>query len=47
MFPLPHGLALQAAIPGAQLLVLEGTGHDLPRERHDVFVRALLRHTEP
>ncbi len=47
VFPLPHGMALHAAIPDARLLVLEGTGHDLPRERHDAFVQALLRHTEP
>ena len=47
VFPLPHGLALQAAIPGAELLVLAGTGHDLPAERRDEFIEALLRHTEP
>ena len=31
VFPLPHGEALRDAIPGAELLVLEGAGHDLPR----------------
>jgi pimeloyl-ACP methyl ester carboxylesterase len=47
VFPLPHGRAVQAAIPGADLLVLADTGHDLPRRRHAEFVAALLRHTDP
>ena len=46
VFPLPHGRAVQAAIPGADLLVLADTGHDLPRRRHAQFVAALLRHTD-
>jgi pimeloyl-ACP methyl ester carboxylesterase len=45
LLPLPHGEALRDAIPGAELLVLEGAGHDLPRPLWDVFVPALLRHT--
>ncbi|MFD0903437.1 alpha/beta fold hydrolase [Actinomadura sediminis] len=45
LFPLPHGRALRDAIPGAELLVLEGAGHDLPRPLWDVFVPALVRHT--
>jgi pimeloyl-ACP methyl ester carboxylesterase len=47
VFPLPHGRAVQAAIPGADLLVLADTGHDLPRRRYPEFVAALLRHTHP
>ncbi|WP_416973700.1 alpha/beta fold hydrolase [Streptomyces sp. 4F14] len=43
--PLPHGHALRDAVPGAELLVLEGAGHDLPKPLWDVFVPALLRHT--
>lgn len=31
LVPLPGGLATAAAIPGAELLVLPGVGHDLPR----------------
>jgi pimeloyl-ACP methyl ester carboxylesterase len=46
LFPLPHGQALRDAIPGAKLLVLEGAGHDLPRPLWDVFVPALIQHTE-
>ena len=45
VYPLPHGRALQAAIPDAELLVLPDTGHDLPRPLHDRIVAALLRHT--
>ena len=44
--PLPHGHALRDAIPGATLLILEGAGHDLPKPLWDVFVPALLQHTE-
>lgn len=43
--PLPHGEALRNAIPGAELLVLAGAGHDLPRPVWDVLVPALIRHT--
>ncbi|MEO6087998.1 MAG: alpha/beta hydrolase [Umezawaea sp.] len=43
--PLPHGEALRDAVPSAELLVLEGAGHDLPRPLWDVFVPALVRHT--
>lgn len=45
VFPLPHGEALRDAIPGAELLILEGVGHDVPRPLWDVFVSALVRHT--
>ncbi|MDQ0952716.1 pimeloyl-ACP methyl ester carboxylesterase [Streptomyces phaeochromogenes] len=44
--PLPHGEALRDAVPGAELLVLKGAGHDLPRPVWDDFVSALVRHTE-
>jgi pimeloyl-ACP methyl ester carboxylesterase len=47
VFPLPHGRAVRAAIPGADLLVLADTGHDLPRRRYPELVAALLRHTHP
>jgi pimeloyl-ACP methyl ester carboxylesterase len=45
LLPLPHGEALRDAIPGAELLVLDGAGHDLPRPVWDAFVPALIRHT--
>lgn len=40
-FPLPHGEALRDAIPGARLLVLETTGHEVPRAHWDTFVAHL------
>jgi pimeloyl-ACP methyl ester carboxylesterase len=46
LLPLPHGEALRDAVPGAELLVLKGAGHDLPRPVWDDFVAALVRHTE-
>jgi pimeloyl-ACP methyl ester carboxylesterase len=45
VFPLGHALALEKEIPGARLLVLERTGHELPRAAWDVVVPAILRHT--
>jgi pimeloyl-ACP methyl ester carboxylesterase len=44
-FPYGNGVALAAEIPGADLLTLEGTGHELPRAVWDVVVPAILRHT--
>ena len=46
-FPVEHGRALQAALPGSTLLVLDDTGHELPAARWDEFTDALLRHTAP
>lgn len=46
LFPLGHGEALVAAIPGARLLVVEGMGHQVPP--HSAWaevVPALLAHT--
>lgn len=46
LFPLPHGEALAAEIPGAVLLPLEGMGHEVPpRAFWDVVVPALVTHT--
>jgi pimeloyl-ACP methyl ester carboxylesterase len=43
--PYGNGLALAEAIPGAEFLPLEGTGHELPRGTWDAIVRAILRNT--
>jgi pimeloyl-ACP methyl ester carboxylesterase len=43
VFPLGHGEALAREIPGAELLTLEGAGHELPRRDWDVVVPAILR----
>ena len=47
MFPPAHGEALAAAIPGAQLLVLDGVGHELPRSAWDEVLPALIELTRP
>jgi pimeloyl-ACP methyl ester carboxylesterase len=46
VMPYAHGEALAREIPGAELLVLEGTGHELPRRDWDVVVPAILRITQ-
>jgi pimeloyl-ACP methyl ester carboxylesterase len=45
VFPPAHGAALAAEIPGAELLLLEGVGHELPPWTWDVAVPAILEHT--
>lgn len=45
VFPHSHGLALANEIPGAHLLTLEQTGHELPSMVSDVVISAILRHT--
>ena len=45
LFP-GHGEALAREIPNAELVLLERTGHELPREIWDEVVPAILRHTE-
>ncbi len=44
-FPYGNGVALSEEIPGARLLALEQTGHELPRAVWDVVVPAILEHT--
>ena len=46
VLPHPHGVALAQAIPGAELLSLEGAGHELPASVWDAVVPAILAHTE-
>jgi len=45
LFPLGHGEALAREIPGAELLTLEGGGHELDRRDWDVVVPTILRLT--
>ncbi|TCK20386.1 alpha/beta fold hydrolase [Pseudonocardia endophytica] len=46
LFPLPHGEALAAAIPGAEFHAMDGVGHETPPPRTwDVVVPLLARHT--
>lgn len=47
LFPPPHGEALAREIPSAELLLLEGVGHQAPpRSTWNVVVPAILRHTD-
>jgi pimeloyl-ACP methyl ester carboxylesterase len=45
MLPYEHGVALARAIPGARLVTLEETGHEVPRRTWDVVVPAILELT--
>jgi pimeloyl-ACP methyl ester carboxylesterase len=46
LFPIAHGEALAAEIPGARLLRLDGMGHEVPpRPLWDQVVVAVLEHT--
>jgi pimeloyl-ACP methyl ester carboxylesterase len=45
LFPIEHGVALAREIPGANLLALEHTGHELPRRVWGIVVPAILQHT--
>jgi len=45
VFPLGHAVALAKEVPGARLLTLEHTGHELPRTDWGVVVPAILQHT--
>jgi pimeloyl-ACP methyl ester carboxylesterase len=47
VLPYGHGLALANEIPGAHLLPLEQTGHELPRAVWDLVVPVILCHTSP
>jgi pimeloyl-ACP methyl ester carboxylesterase len=46
LFPYEHGAALANEIPGARLVALEQTGHELPRATWDVVVPAILRQSD-
>jgi pimeloyl-ACP methyl ester carboxylesterase len=46
LFPLEHGRALAREIPNADLLILEGTGHEVPPPpTWDLVIPAILKHT--
>lgn len=45
LFPYSNGQALAAEIPGARLIALVQTGHELPRRIWDVVIPAIARHT--
>lgn len=45
IIPYEHGIALAHAIPGAGLLTLEGTGHELHVDDWDIIIDAITNHT--
>jgi len=45
ILPYEHGLALAKEIPNAQLLTLEGTGHELHEEDWEQIITAVFAHT--
>ncbi len=45
VFPPVHGQALRDAVPGARLVVLPGSGHDVLEPVWDRFVAELVEHT--
>jgi pimeloyl-ACP methyl ester carboxylesterase len=46
VFPLPHGQALAAEIPGARLLSLEGAGHGVQQVDWDTITQAIATQTD-
>jgi pimeloyl-ACP methyl ester carboxylesterase len=45
LVPVEHGRDLAEAVPGADLLIIEGMGHNLPREVWPRIVAAIAAHT--
>jgi pimeloyl-ACP methyl ester carboxylesterase len=45
VLPFPHGQALASEIPGARMLALGETGHDLPRHSWDQLIPAIVELT--
>jgi pimeloyl-ACP methyl ester carboxylesterase len=43
MVHLSGGRSTAAAIPGAELLTVDGMGHDMPPELFETFVEAIAR----
>jgi pimeloyl-ACP methyl ester carboxylesterase len=45
LVPVEHGKDTARAVPGAELLIIEGMGHNLPREAWPRIVAAIAAHT--
>jgi pimeloyl-ACP methyl ester carboxylesterase len=45
LFPLEHGEALAAAVPGARLVIIDGGGHELHEADWDRIAEAIADHT--
>lgn len=45
IIPYPHGTALARLIPGAELVTLQGTGHELAHADWEAIIAAIVKHT--
>ena len=45
VYPIEHGIALSDAVPGAELIRLEGGGHELHEADWDTIIGAIVAHT--
>lgn len=45
IFPIAHGVALADAVPGASLIRLEGSGHELNEADWETIIAAIVGHT--
>jgi pimeloyl-ACP methyl ester carboxylesterase len=45
LVPYPHGVALAEAVPNAELVTIEGGGHELHERDWDQILDAIVRHT--
>jgi pimeloyl-ACP methyl ester carboxylesterase len=45
LLPYQHGVALTEAVPGAELVTIEGGGHELHERDWDQILDAIVRHT--
>jgi len=46
LVPVEGGIDTADAIFGAQLLIIEGMGHDLPKGTWDKIIRVVIKHVE-
>lgn len=44
ILPVKNGRAIAAGIPGAELVVMNGVGHELPRSRHAEIAKRVAQH---
>jgi pimeloyl-ACP methyl ester carboxylesterase len=45
ILPIEHGRAIAEEIPGAKMLEMDGSGHEIPRPEWDNVIPAILEHT--
>jgi pimeloyl-ACP methyl ester carboxylesterase len=46
LLPVEQGRATAEAVPGSELLIIEGMGHDLPAEVWPLLVGTIVQHTQ-